>query len=47
MDVEKAAVLAARVNRLAGLHANPTPATQVLELIQHIPRAMTEILKKS
>jgi hypothetical protein len=47
MDVEKAAVLAARVNRLAGLYANPTPATQVLELIQHIPRAMTEILKKS
>ncbi len=47
MDVEKAAVLAARVNRLAGLYANPTPATQVIELIQHIPKAITEILKKS
>jgi hypothetical protein len=47
MDVEKAAVLAARVNRLAGLYANPTPATQVIELIEHIPKAMSEILKKS
>jgi hypothetical protein len=46
MDVEKAAVLAAKVNRLAGLYANPTPATQVIELIKHIPRAMTEILKE-
>jgi hypothetical protein len=47
MDVEKAAVLAARVNRLAGLYANPTPATQVIGLIEHIPKAMSEILKKS
>ena len=47
MRVEEAAVLAAKVNRLAGLYANPTPATQVIELIQHIPRAVTEILKKS
>ena len=47
MRVEEAAVLAAKVNRLAGLYANPAPATQVIELIQHIPRAVTEILKKS
>jgi hypothetical protein len=47
MGVEEAALLAAKVNRLAGLYANPTPATQVIELIQHIPRAVTEILKKS
>jgi hypothetical protein len=47
MRVEEAAVLAAKVNRLAGLYANPTPATQVIELIQHLPRAVTEILKKS
>ena len=46
MSVEDAAVLAAKVNRLAGLYANPTPATQVIELIQHIPRAMAEILKE-
>lgn len=47
MDVEKAAVLAARVNRLAGLYANPTPATQVIDLIQQIPKAMAEVLKQS
>jgi hypothetical protein len=46
MPVERAAVLAARVNRLAGLYANPTPATQVLQLIKHIPKAMEEILKR-
>lgn len=45
--VEEAAFLAARVNRLAGLYANPTPATQVMELIRHIPRAMAEVLKES
>jgi len=44
--VEKAAVLAAKVNRLAGSYANPTPATQVMQLIKHIPKAMVEILKE-
>jgi NAD(P)H-hydrate repair Nnr-like enzyme with NAD(P)H-hydrate dehydratase domain len=47
MGVEEAALLAARVNRLAGLYANPTPATQVIGLIRHIPRAMAELLKGS
>ena len=47
MQVEQAAVLAARVNRQAGLYANPTPATQVIELIQQIPKAMAEVLKQS
>lgn len=47
MGVEEAALLAARVNRLAGLYANPTPATQVIGLIRHIPRAMAEVLKGS
>lgn len=47
LGVEQAAVFAARVNRLAGLYANPTPATQVLEVIRHIPRAMAEVLKGS
>jgi hypothetical protein len=44
MSVEDAAVLAAKVNRVAGLYANPTPATQVLEIIRQIPRAMEEIV---
>jgi hypothetical protein len=44
MSVEDSAVLAAKVNRLAGLYANPTPATQVLDMIRQIPRAMEELL---
>ncbi|MBN2034465.1 MAG: sugar kinase [Deltaproteobacteria bacterium] len=46
ISVEEAALLASRVNRLAGLYADPTPATQVIEIIKHIPRAMTEILRE-
>ncbi len=47
LQVEKAAVCAARVNRLAGLYANPTPATQVIDLVRRIPRAIAEVLKQS
>jgi len=47
MSVEDAALVAAKVNRLAGLYANPTPATQVIELIKHIPRATAEILEET
>jgi NAD(P)H-hydrate repair Nnr-like enzyme with NAD(P)H-hydrate dehydratase domain len=44
MEVMKAATIAARVNRLAGHYAHPTPAMQVMEIVQHIPRALSEIL---
>ena len=44
ISVEDAAILAAKVNRLAGLYANPTPATQVFDIIRHIPRAMEALL---
>jgi NAD(P)H-hydrate repair Nnr-like enzyme with NAD(P)H-hydrate dehydratase domain len=47
IEVKKAAVIAARVNRLAGHYAKPTPATQVMEIIQHIPRALEEILNEN
>jgi len=47
MEVVKAATIAARVNRLAGHYANPTPAMQVIEMVQHIPRALSEILQKA
>jgi len=43
MDIVKAAVIAARVNRLAGYYANPTPATQVMEIILQIPRALKDV----
>jgi NAD(P)H-hydrate repair Nnr-like enzyme with NAD(P)H-hydrate dehydratase domain len=46
MEIEKAAVIAARVNRLAGLYAKPTPATQIMEIVEHIPRALEKILQK-
>jgi ADP-dependent NAD(P)H-hydrate dehydratase / NAD(P)H-hydrate epimerase len=42
----KAATIAAGVNRLAGHYATPTPAMQVMEMVQHIPRALSRILHK-
>jgi NAD(P)H-hydrate repair Nnr-like enzyme with NAD(P)H-hydrate dehydratase domain len=46
MDIQEAAALAARINRLAGHYAKPTPATQVMELIRHIPKATKRILEQ-
>ncbi len=45
METLEAATLAARINRLAGHFANPTPASQVMELIAHIPRATERVLE--
>jgi hypothetical protein len=45
MEISKAAIIAAKVNRLAGYYARPTPATQVIEIIRHIPAALEEILR--
>ena len=41
----RAAELAARVNRWTGALANPTPATQVSELIEAIPRALASVFR--
>lgn len=46
-DIEQAATLAAKVNRLAGFYAKPTPATQVYDIIKQIPRALGEVLGKA
>jgi hypothetical protein len=46
MELRKAAIMAARVNRLAGSYAQPSPGTQVSEIIQYIPKAIEDILKK-
>jgi len=43
-DISQASIVAARVNRLAGYYAMPTPATQVTEIIEQIPRALADIL---
>ena len=44
MEIIEAASIAARANRLAGYYAKPTPATQVIEIVNHIPRALEEVL---
>jgi hypothetical protein len=41
-----AAVLAARANRWMGYYGNPSPATQVAELIDNIPQALSKVLDK-
>ena len=41
-----AAVLAARANRWTGYYANPSPATQVTELIEKIPQAVVKVLNE-
>jgi NAD(P)H-hydrate repair Nnr-like enzyme with NAD(P)H-hydrate dehydratase domain len=43
-DTRRAAVAAMRVNRLAGSYARPNPATQILEIISHIPRACRDVV---
>lgn len=43
---EDAATLAARTNRLAGLLAEPTPATQVFEIIKRLPEALESVLEQ-
>ncbi len=45
INIIEASKIAARANRLAGHYAGPTPATQVTEIIRHIPRALDEILE--
>ena len=45
-DIPQAASLAARANRLAGQMAQPTPATQILEIIDHIPAALAQAIEE-
>jgi hypothetical protein len=44
LDIREAAVAAMRINRLAGSYAKPTPATQILDIIGHIPQACRDVL---
>lgn len=44
MPVERAAVMAARVNRLAGHLADPTPATQIAAIVRQIPVALKQVI---
>jgi hypothetical protein len=47
MPVERAAITAARVNRLAGHLADPTPATQIAAMVRRIPAALKQVLDES
>ncbi len=44
ITIDKAAITAAHVNRLAGHFAAPTPASQITDIIRHIPEALDKIL---
>ena len=45
MTIDEAAITAARVNRLAGHFAAPTPASRITEIIRHIPKALDKVLQ--
>jgi ADP-dependent NAD(P)H-hydrate dehydratase / NAD(P)H-hydrate epimerase len=44
MNVGEASFKAAKINRIAGANAMPTPATQIAEIIEQIPRSVREII---
>jgi hypothetical protein len=44
--VPDAAIIAAKANRLAGKLADPTPATQVMDIIRQLPRALETALEE-
>jgi hypothetical protein len=46
MKISDAANLAARVNRVAGSLASPTPASQVIEIIRAIPEAIEKVAER-
>jgi hypothetical protein len=43
----RACVIAGRANRLAGQMTNPTPATQVFEIVKHIGEAVVKVVDTS
>jgi len=43
LEIREAGVLAARLNRLAGALAQPTPADSVVDIIRRIPAALTQV----
>jgi len=44
-SIPEACLIAARVNRMAGMYANPTPASQVMDIILHIQKALARVLE--
>jgi NAD(P)H-hydrate repair Nnr-like enzyme with NAD(P)H-hydrate dehydratase domain len=46
VELTDAAVLASLANRWSGHYADPSPATQVVELIEKIPQALVKALNE-
>ena len=46
LPLERAAYYACKINRVAGMLANPTPRTRVTEIILNIPKAINSTLSK-
>lgn len=44
-SIQDACRIAALVNRMAGMYANPTPASQVMDIILQIPKALARVLE--
>jgi hypothetical protein len=44
-SIPDACRIAALVNRMAGMYANPTPACQVMDIILQIPKALARVLE--
>lgn len=47
IPLTRACLIAARANRLAGALCTPTPATQVMEIVRHIPAALEQALRET
>ena len=45
-ELTNAAILASLANRWSGHYADPSPATQVIELIEKIPQALAKVLNE-
>lgn len=43
LDVPGAATLAAQINRTAGYMSNPTPASQIMDIIPYLPKAYSQL----
>ncbi len=45
LNIKASSLGAAKINRLAGSYANPDPATQIYDIISHIPQALEEVFQ--
>ncbi|MGQ9778173.1 MAG: NAD(P)H-hydrate dehydratase [Thermodesulfobacteriota bacterium] len=46
ISLDRSAILAAKANRLAGHYSQPSPGTQVIEIVQYISKAIEDLLKE-